>query len=141
MDKEANLAYLGRSPDSDNAHARMDWRFDFTRVGLQIRSLQIRFPSHSFNEGCVNVAFYGQQGDGNVDHVDISETSDYLEIPEAVGWQQFCLSAAIYNEVMDGSLSQLFRQPLTCDATDRSSLYPLRITIDFDDVESLQYQF
>ncbi|OQV18974.1 hypothetical protein BV898_07029 [Hypsibius exemplaris] len=42
---------------------------------LQIRSLQIRFPSHSFNEGCVNVAFYGHKGTATWT-LDISETSE-----------------------------------------------------------------
>lgn len=142
VDEDLNIAYLGRDQFSDNSHARVDWRFDLTRVGLQVRSLQVRFPTQSFNEGYVNISFYGQQGDGEMDHVDITEASDYLEIPEAVGWREFVLSAEIFNESTGSSNhSQLLRQAVEEEALDRDSLYPLRIVIDFDDYESLQHQF
>lgn len=141
VDEDLNLSFIGRNQFADSSHARIDWRFDLTRVGLQVRSLQVRFPTQSFSEGYVNVAFYGQQGDGEMDHVDISEASDYLEIPEAVGWREFVLSAEILNEVGNGSMSQLFRQTTNGDAMDRDSVYPFRIVIDFDDCESLQHQF
>lgn len=110
--------------------------------GLQVRSLQVRFPTQSFNDGYVNVSFYGQQGDGEMDHVDISEATEFLEIPEAVGWREFVLSAEILNEVDNGShnSSQIFRQASDMDSTDRESLYPFRILLDFDDYESLQQQ-
>ncbi|XP_055332691.1 peptide-N(4)-(N-acetyl-beta-glucosaminyl)asparagine amidase-like [Paramacrobiotus metropolitanus] len=137
-----NLAYIGKSQFSDNATARIDWRFDLTRVGLQVRSLQVRFPTQSFNDGYVNVSFYGQRGDGEVDHVDISEASDFLEIPEAVGWREFVLSAELLNETENGShnASQMFRQILNSEYNDRDSLYPFRIVVDFDDYESIQLQ-
>ena len=37
-------------------------------IGLQVRSLQIRFPTQSFNDGYVQVSFYGQNGLGEMDH-------------------------------------------------------------------------
>lgn len=140
-DREWNIASVTKNPSSDHAHARIDWRFDFTRVGLQVRSLQVRFPTHSIGDGCVTVLFYGVQGDGETDRVDISETDDFIEVPEAVGWREFVLSAEIATGSGAASYNQaqLFRQSLgISNVNERDQLYPFRMIIDFDDSEDLR---